>query len=1063
LPGMDDLATSRCLRTTLSLHDHELQSFVLAAIIQHHLEIVSTQQSCRKDQSHWSSAVVLGDEGIALARAMRYNKAAFGLAAAAVPFGVLSELVTVTEYPSACSAIYTSKSGSSTVIVSTVTVSPTPFSDASINNGATFAVEIQPMGQAAKKRQAESRTYLNAGGYTTTDPSQAVQYSIDDGVLSATTGGSVTADQNDTSIPFAISTTLKSIRTRFFSQNLTLNWNNTAFEGGAAEFYMTPAFNGSQQVFAYLKGVQVANWMPVPFALRPAGGLVIESSTSIGATSISASVSMGSMTEPTASATATAGSSIVSSGVSAGSSTAASASATPSSNVSPEGLCGANTGFNCYGAPNGNCCSQYGFCGGNTDRDQYCGQGCQSAYGECDSPSAAVSSADVIPTPSSGSLVWSSSVATSSGGAVVSSSVAISSGGSGNMTMSSAASSSLALSTAVSPTLVLSTSNGVTWTSTPSPASSAVASSANTLPTISDAATPIGPGGPGITLTPSSTATSVLSETPSFSFIESSPIPSDSSSMWSSSASSAGSSISSAASSIQSQVSSISSSAASSSSSAASSASSAASSISSAASSASSSISSVSSVSSESSVASSVFSSAASSLSSAASSVVVPTTSTAASSSAAATNTGSAFCPASDGTIRTYDGEQYTIGCGSDTTGIGVGSYYSTSSSYEECFAVCESYSGCQGFTWSGANGAQYGIGSGNCYFKGIGVDGQPIQFSGSGANPSLVAAIKVIQEEPATSSEAVSSTPATSSSVAVSSPAETSSTMMASSSTSTTSLFFFSESSVPAIVSQSAPYTSPPPVSLPSPISVSTPSSSSTTDLTSSISSPAELPTSSPTSSTPTSSSASSSSSNYLVLPSPTACDFGDPADWPEDDSYCLIALPTPMVIYGNSDTQTFAATNGYISLGQGSQAYEAERLPSIHVPPATIAPFFDDLAIFGGQTPMQGIFYQLFDDGVTYEYYLFRSGVAGELYHFTVEYKYANPGVFTYTYYNVGNGNNGRFASVGMQGNQGSPSGTLIGFQYSYETTNITPGLVVTCNSTENICATNAGEYQP
>ncbi|KXT14759.1 hypothetical protein AC579_7809 [Pseudocercospora musae] len=1012
---MENLATPRCLRTKLSLHNHELQSFVFAAIIHHYLEIVSTQQSCRIDQSQCIPAVVLGDGGVALAGAMHYNKAAFGLAIAALPFGVLSELVTVTEYPSACSAIYTSKSGSSTLMVSTVTVSPTPFSDASINSGATFAVEIQPMGQAAKKRQAESRTYLNAGGYTTTDPSQAVQYSINDGVLSATTGGSVTADQNDTSVPFAVSTTLKSIRTRFFSQNLTLGWNDTAFEGGAAEFYMTPAFNGSQQVFAYLKGAHVANWMPVSFALRPAGGLVIESSTSIGATSVSASVSM---EDPSASATATAESSIIPPGVSAGSSTAASVSATPSSNVSPEGLCGANTGFNCYGAPDGNCCSQYGFCGGNTDRDQYCGQGCQSAYGECDTPSAASSSVDVIPTPSSGSLMWSSSVVTSSGGAVNSSSIAIPSGGYNNVTMSSAASSSLALSTAVSPTLVLTTSNGVTWTSTPSPASSAIPSSGNTLPTISDAATPIGPGGPDVTLTPSSTASPALSETPSFSFIESSPIPFDSSSIWSSSASSAESSISRAASSIQSQISSISSSAASSSSSAVSSA-----------------------------------SSAASSLSSAASSVIVPASSAAETSSAAATNTGSAFCPAADDTIRTYDGEQYTIGCGSDTTGIGVGSYYATSSSYEECFAVCQSYSGCQGLTWSGANGAQYGIGSGNCYFKGIGVDGQPIQFSGSGDNPSLVAAIKVIQEEPASSSAPVSSAPATSSDVAVSSPAETSSIMMASSS-STTSLFVYSESSVPGRESSSAPFTSPPPVSLPSPLSVSTPSSSSAAGITSSISS---------TSAPSATSSPSSSSSNYLVLPSPTACNFGDPADWPEDDSYCLIALPTPMVIYGNSDTQTFAATNGYISLGQGSQAYEAERLPSIHVPPATIAPFFDDLAVFGGQTPMQGIFYQLFDDGVTYEYYLFRSGVAGELYHFTVEYKYATPGVFVYTYYNVGNGNNGQFASVGMQGNQGSASGTLVGFQYSYETTNITPGLVVTCNSTENICAANAaGEYQ-
>ncbi|EME77747.1 uncharacterized protein MYCFIDRAFT_84845, partial [Pseudocercospora fijiensis CIRAD86] len=789
----------------VATHDHQLQSSVSAANVQHHPENIPIHQSWPKDQSQSPPAVVLEDEGVTLARAMRYNKPALGLAIAALPFAVLSELVTVTEYPSSCSAIYTSGSGSSAVI-STVTVSPTPFSDAAINNGAAFAVEIQPMGQSAKKRQAESRTYLNAGGYTTTDPSEAVQYSINDGVLSATTGGSVTADQNDTSVPFAISTTLKSIRTRFFSQNLTLNWNNTAFEGGSAEFYMTPAFNASQQVFAYLKGRLI--------------GVVFK-----------------------------------------------------------------------YRYFQRRCCrfKQYGHV--------------VCSFKLCRSLNGGLFNAGSV------YQQW--------------------------RDLDKHSISSFKRTTLCQHSLNHFRCRHPNW-SRRSRDPHAIVNSVLSIERDS------------VFLLHRILAVSIR---------------------------------------ILVYLGFVSKHAASSASSAATSASSVASSISSAASSA---------------------------------------------SSAAATNTESASCPASDGTIRTYDGEQYTIGCGSDTTGDDVGSFYSTSSSYEECFAVCASYSDCQGFTWYGENGAQFGIGSGECYFKGMDVDGEPVQFEGSGADPSLVAAIKVIQEEPATTSAMISPTPASSSSVAISSPAEASSTMMASSSSSTTSPFIFSESSVPASTSSSAPYTSPPPVSLPSPISVSTPSSSSTAAITSSISSTSQ-PTSTPASSS-TSTSPSSSSSNYLVLPSPTACNFGDPADWPEDDSYCLIPLPTPMVIYGNSDTQTFAGTNGYISLGQGSQAYEAERLPSIHVPPATIAPFFDDLAIFGGQTPMQGIFYQLFDDGVTYEYYLFRSGVAGELYHFTVEYKYAKPGVFVYSYLSVGNGNNGQFASVGMQGNEGSSSGPLIGFQYSY-----------------------------
>ncbi|KAF3021914.1 hypothetical protein E8E14_006922 [Neopestalotiopsis sp. 37M] len=44
--------------------------------------------------------------------------------------------------------------------------------------------------------------------------------------------------------------------------------------------------------------------------------------------------------------------------------------------VSEEGDCG--NGITCLGSAFGNCCSQYGFCGNNTD---YCGQGCQPAFG----------------------------------------------------------------------------------------------------------------------------------------------------------------------------------------------------------------------------------------------------------------------------------------------------------------------------------------------------------------------------------------------------------------------------------------------------------------------------------------------------------------------------------------------------------------------------------------------------------------------------------------------------------------------------------------------------------
>ncbi|KAH8732274.1 hypothetical protein GQ44DRAFT_602887 [Phaeosphaeriaceae sp. PMI808] len=67
----------------------------------------------------------------------------------------------------------------------------------------------------------------------------------------------------------------------------------------------------------------------------------------------------------------------------ASSSTASSSAPSPSSSkqVSPDGSCG-STGYTCLGALDGNCCSQYGWCGSTTN---YCGTGCQSGFGNCGS------------------------------------------------------------------------------------------------------------------------------------------------------------------------------------------------------------------------------------------------------------------------------------------------------------------------------------------------------------------------------------------------------------------------------------------------------------------------------------------------------------------------------------------------------------------------------------------------------------------------------------------------------------------------------------------------------
>ncbi|KAF7507852.1 hypothetical protein GJ744_010016 [Endocarpon pusillum] len=61
-------------------------------------------------------------------------------------------------------------------------------------------------------------------------------------------------------------------------------------------------------------------------------------------------------------------------------STSSAGSTIPS--ISTDGSCGGSTGFICLGSTFGDCCSEKGYCGGNSS---YCSAGCQSDFGHCGS------------------------------------------------------------------------------------------------------------------------------------------------------------------------------------------------------------------------------------------------------------------------------------------------------------------------------------------------------------------------------------------------------------------------------------------------------------------------------------------------------------------------------------------------------------------------------------------------------------------------------------------------------------------------------------------------------
>jgi len=169
--------------------------------------------------------------------------------------------------------------------------------------------------------------------------------------------------------------------------------------------------------------------------------------------------------------------------------------------------------------------------------------------------------------------------------------------------------------------------------------------------------------------------------------------------------------------------------------------------------------------------------------------------------------------------------------------------------------------------------------------------------------------------------------------------------------------------------------------------------------------------------------SSGSSSSTSYLVLTAPTPCNFGDPPNTDEDDSYCEIDLPFAMRMYAQSDSHTYASTNGFLSIKSGSAQYQPGTFPLSYLPNNTVAPFMDDLYLYGTGSPQDGIFYQIKagGSGVTYEYYLERAGDVSYPFHFTVDYDRASPGIFVFTYYSTGGPNdNGIYCGVGTQGSK-------------------------------------------
>lgn len=149
------------------------------------------------------------------------------------------------------------------------------------------------------------------------------------------------------------------------------------------------------------------------------------------------------------------------------------------------------------------------------------------------------------------------------------------------------------------------------------------------------------------------------------------------------------------------------------------------------------------------------------------------------------------------------------------------------------------------------------------------------------------------------------------------------------------------------------------------------------------------------------------------LASPTPVCCrgSYDEPAPFDVDDAYYRIEIPFEAEVYGLKSNLVFASVNGLIWLDENSQGNywyyyndgdtngAALPLGPDDLPDVAILPFWSDLYINGGK--VQGIYYEISGDTITFEYVVSAWGNTDNDYHFTVTL--SNTNKVTVKYYHV------------------------------------------------------------
>ncbi|KAF4211708.1 hypothetical protein CNMCM5878_002269 [Aspergillus fumigatiaffinis] len=222
------------------------------------------------------------------------------------------------------------------------------------------------------------KTYSGYGTTTTSYP--ALSSTIN---LNATKTANRTTTHFFGSVPEAQTTTVSFNTTAYnMTQNYTLCADALSYYNLTSDDFGSTEYDNSDWWSEYMRVCWLNLTLPLPTVpFNTSIILSTEASTAASSTAVAGATS----TIPSASATSTV-----------------------TSNVSPDGLCGASHGYTCEGSQFGDCCSTYGYCGSG---DDYCGSACDPTYGLCNpSSGTTMATATVTTTSTSASSTSASNI-----------------------------------------------------------------------------------------------------------------------------------------------------------------------------------------------------------------------------------------------------------------------------------------------------------------------------------------------------------------------------------------------------------------------------------------------------------------------------------------------------------------------------------------------------------------------------------------------------------------------------------------------------------------------------